>query len=123
MKSQRLLPRTLAAGLLVAGLLAGQVSYDNILHANKEPQNWLTFGRRLRQSTAYCTPCKNGEAVAMDAATGNGQSESCGDWRTALAYQPRWNGGQWSSYVRCQWQTIRGRLRGAMCAFGLPSPE
>ena len=44
MKPQRLLPLTLAAGLLLSGLLPGQVSFDSILHASRDPQNWLTYG-------------------------------------------------------------------------------
>lgn len=27
----------------LAGLLPAQVTYDQILHANREPQNWLTY--------------------------------------------------------------------------------
>jgi len=29
--------------LVLAGTLAGQVTYDEILHANRTPQNWLTY--------------------------------------------------------------------------------
>jgi hypothetical protein len=30
--------------VLLAGLLPAQVTYDRILHADREPQNWLTYG-------------------------------------------------------------------------------
>lgn len=33
-----------AAGSLLVGLLSGQVTFDKILHAGNEPQNWLTYG-------------------------------------------------------------------------------
>jgi len=33
----------LAAPILLAGSLAAQVTYDRILHADREPQNWLTY--------------------------------------------------------------------------------
>ncbi len=39
MRAARLLPLA-----LVAACLSGQVSSDRILHANSEPQNWLTYG-------------------------------------------------------------------------------
>src|SRR6202521_5091914 len=29
--------------MLVAGSLSAQVSFDRLLNANKEPQNWLTY--------------------------------------------------------------------------------
>src|SRR5947207_11744795 len=35
----RVIPLALAAALLPA-----QVTYDRILHADREPQNWLTYG-------------------------------------------------------------------------------
>lgn len=39
-----LLPLMAAAGSFLAVLLPGQVSFDSILHASNEPQNWLTYG-------------------------------------------------------------------------------
>ena len=37
--------RLLVAGLcLLGGSVSAQVTYDRILHADREPQNWLTYG-------------------------------------------------------------------------------
>ena len=30
--------------VLMTGTLKAQVTFDRILHANQEPQNWLTYG-------------------------------------------------------------------------------
>ncbi|HEY1949866.1 MAG TPA: PQQ-dependent dehydrogenase, methanol/ethanol family [Bryobacteraceae bacterium] len=35
--------RWFLSAFLAAGLLSGQVTYDRILHADREPQNWLTY--------------------------------------------------------------------------------
>jgi len=35
--------RLLLPALLAAGILPAQVTYDRILHADREPQNWLTY--------------------------------------------------------------------------------
>jgi alcohol dehydrogenase (cytochrome c) len=35
--------RLLLSAVLAAGLLPAQVTYDRLLHADKEPQNWLTY--------------------------------------------------------------------------------
>ena len=35
--------RLLLSVALAAGLLPAQVTYDRLLHADKEPQNWLTY--------------------------------------------------------------------------------
>jgi alcohol dehydrogenase (cytochrome c) len=43
-KRRRLLPIAGAATLLLAALLPGQVSSDDILRASNQPQNWLTYG-------------------------------------------------------------------------------
>jgi alcohol dehydrogenase (cytochrome c) len=40
--------------LLLAGSLAAQVSFDRLLNANKEPQNWLTYSGNL-MSQRYST--------------------------------------------------------------------
>src|SRR5579871_3309747 len=37
----------LVSGLLAAGSLAAQVSFDRIQNAGKEPQNWLTYSGNL----------------------------------------------------------------------------
>jgi alcohol dehydrogenase (cytochrome c) len=37
----------LASGLLAAGSLAAQISFDRIQNASKEPQNWLTYSGNL----------------------------------------------------------------------------
>ncbi|PYR15528.1 MAG: hypothetical protein DMF94_31685 [Acidobacteria bacterium] len=43
--------RSAATGLVIAALAAGsvhaQVSFDRILHASQEPQNWLTYSGSL----------------------------------------------------------------------------
>ncbi len=39
----------LAAPLLAAISLNAQVTFDRLLHADKEPQNWLTYGGHLQQ--------------------------------------------------------------------------
>src|ERR1043166_4504652 len=36
--------RTILLSLCLAASLPAQVTYDRILNADKEPQNWLTFG-------------------------------------------------------------------------------
>jgi alcohol dehydrogenase (cytochrome c) len=35
--------RIIAAGVLVAAACFGQVTWERILHAEREPQNWLTY--------------------------------------------------------------------------------
>ena len=30
--------------LLVSGVLSAQVTFDRVLHADRQPQNWLTYG-------------------------------------------------------------------------------
>src|SRR5208283_4784909 len=35
--------RLFLPALFVAGILPAQVTYDRILHADREPQNWLTY--------------------------------------------------------------------------------
>jgi alcohol dehydrogenase (cytochrome c) len=42
-----MISRLLLAVVLTAGLLQAQVSFDRILHADKEPQNWLTYSGSL----------------------------------------------------------------------------
>jgi len=36
--------RVLAVFALVTGSLRAQVTFNRLLHANEEPQNWLTYG-------------------------------------------------------------------------------
>jgi alcohol dehydrogenase (cytochrome c) len=51
MTGDRMFTRGLAAGVLLLALSAGsaeaQVTFDRILHADKEPQNWLTYSGTL----------------------------------------------------------------------------
>jgi glucose dehydrogenase len=35
--------RLLLSPILLAGYLSAQVTYDRLLHADREPQNWLTY--------------------------------------------------------------------------------
>lgn len=39
------MPRLIAGVAFLSAQLAGQVTYDRILHADKEPGNWLTYNR------------------------------------------------------------------------------
>jgi len=42
-----MIPRTATLALLLAAALPAQVSFDRILHADREPQNWLTYSGAL----------------------------------------------------------------------------
>ena len=38
-----MIPRILTLSLAVAGGLSAQVTWDRLLHPEREPQNWLTY--------------------------------------------------------------------------------
>jgi len=57
---------------LLAGCMRAQVAFDRVLHAGREPQNWLTYSGNYtgsRYSSLVFGDGQGGDFVALDANT------------------------------------------------------